>query len=229
MKYLFLLSGKMRSGKNQFADYVKDICAKRNYTTSETLYAKILKDRSVEDFKVLYDIINNKIETATAHLKVFNDNHQSMIPQNVNDEVLGILDGMITHKHNFYEEKTDLSRAMLQIYGTEIMRNRVNDNYWVEKTCDVINADKETDIIIITDARFENEIYVQKYIKDRRVIPIRINRDMDRTDVKHEHISETALDDFCCFEYILDNNGSLDDLRNMASDIIDELPNIAIL
>ena len=45
-------------------------------------------------------------------------------------------------------------------YGTDIMRKRIDDNFWIDKTLSYIDnlKSKGTKYIIITDIRFDNEI-----------------------------------------------------------------------
>lgn len=90
-------------------------------------------------------------------------------------------------------------RELLQKFGTAI-RNEVCDDFWVKvclKNC--------TEDCIISDVRFESEA---KGIRDINGIIIRINRDGAGAG---NHISETALDNYC-FDYIIDNNGTEEDL-----------------
>lgn len=80
---------------------------------------------------------------------------------------------------------------------------------------------------IITDTRFPNEAIA---IKDRNGIVIRVNREsqIDRfkkidTDRFHnysqEHPSETGLDDYK-FDYVIDNNGTIDELIEKVKEIL---------
>jgi hypothetical protein len=69
---------------------------------------------------------------------------------------------------------------------------------------------------IITDCRFLNEAQA---IKDRNGIIIRIQRNQDLDDCKVKHISETALDLYK-FDYIIDNNTSIDDLIIKVKEIL---------
>lgn len=90
-------------------------------------------------------------------------------------------------------------RELLQKFGTAI-RNEVCDDFWVKvclKNC--------TEDCIISDVRFESEA---EGIRDIDGIIIRINRDSAGAG---NHISEIALDNYC-FDYIIDNNGTEEDL-----------------
>ena len=80
---------------------------------------------------------------------------------------------------------------------------------------------------IITDLRFPNEL---KAVKDRGGVSIRVNRDNEQVlkdkgihIPKHlltpEHKSETALDD-AEFDYVIDNNGTIEDLIHIIKEIL---------
>ena len=127
-----------------------------------------------------------------------------------------------TVPENFYEDKTDITRILLQLYGTDIFRRRVDKDYWVKL---MINKIKETnaDVFIITDVRFPNEIYMVQDEKDFDVTTIRIERDMKTDDIKHEHESETALDGIDKFQYVVDNNDSLEQLWNSMITIYEDI------
>lgn len=90
-------------------------------------------------------------------------------------------------------------RELLQKFGTAI-RNEVCDDFWVKvclKNC--------TEDCLISDVRFESEA---EGIKNINGIIVRINRDGAGAG---NHISEIALDNYS-FDYIIDNNGTEEDL-----------------
>ena len=90
-------------------------------------------------------------------------------------------------------------RELLQRFGTGI-RNEVCDDFWV-KVC-LKNCTKDC---LISDVRFKSEV---KGVKEKGGIVIRVNKDDAGAG---NHISETELDDYI-FEYVIDNNGTLEDL-----------------
>ena len=67
---------------------------------------------------------------------------------------------------------------------------------------------------IISDVRFPNEA---KAIKDKGVILIRINRPGNDTG---KHLSEIALDDYKNWNYVIDNNGTIEDLIEKVKQIL---------
>ena len=130
------------------------------------------------------------------------------------------------------------SRLLLQIIGTECIRDKVHPNAWVN----ALFADYKYKIHrsevptraagfidqhvypnwIITDMRFPNEL---EAVKRRGGITIRVNRfeqistniRVHGTGVPHE--SETALDN-AEFDYIIENNSSIEDLIHTVSLIL---------
>lgn len=123
-------------------------------------------------------------------------------------------------------EDCKLEGTSLKVYNTNKIGVRYIDNYlpnW-----------------IITDMRFPNELQA---VKDRGGICIRVNRELPceickftraerrgkicneitcpqgRKDYQGNHLSETALDD-AEFDYVIDNNGSIEDLINKVRDIL---------
>lgn len=71
---------------------------------------------------------------------------------------------------------------------------------------------------IIPDLRFRNEFQA---IKDRGGLTITIDRDYDKTNPKYKHQSETDLDDYRDkFDYIIDNNSSIEMLAKQVKTIL---------
>lgn len=213
MKYLVLLSGKINSGKNQYAKFLKYEFENRGLTVREDLYAKDLKDFCSEDFILLNSVLEQKVEEIKSNIGVY-FNLYNKVSLDVQNMILNSLDNLTFNKNNFYEDKTDITRTLLQIYGTDIARKRFDDNFWIKKLAERINNDKTSDVIIITDVRFPNEINdLYEYIPNWRIVPILIERRLNRNEIINEHMSETALDDFKFWEYIVDNNSTLEDLK----------------
>lgn len=113
-------------------------------------------------------------------------------------------------------------RYLLQNIGTNLFRNLLNENIWVNSlfvdyNCKHVKGGNfEKPKWVITDLRFPNEL---KAIKDRGGITIRVNRDRYfrtgdlRNDLQlKEHESEIALDNYQEFDYVVDNSGTIEDL-----------------
>jgi len=97
-------------------------------------------------------------------------------------------------------------REVLQFVGTDLFREQMYANVWVESIFRYPWEDR--DIVIIADARFPNEVE----FACQHGLLIKIERD---TNLKSDsHKSETALDDYKGYDHIVQNNSSLDDLRD---------------
>lgn len=212
MKKVVIISGKLRSGKDTIAKFMRDYFEEKELTLVHEYFAKRLKEGVIKDFAMLKNVVNEQVDTI---IRKNNLDHSPSIKQ-------ALLDFKWSDE-NYFDEKTPITRALLQIYGTEIFRERVNNNHWVDLVIDAINESDEK-YFVLTDARFENEIYrVFDKCKNAEIITLRMERDMERDKTQAEHPSETGLDDFIGWNYIIDNNGSLEELEAAAKSISDEI------
>jgi hypothetical protein len=104
-------------------------------------------------------------------------------------------------------------RQLLQIFGTEIIREYFGNNFWVLRTL----LDKDN--IIISDLRFINE-YEQ--VKNNNGIVIYI----DRNQIPGYHRSESEVIELFQnnkFDYIINNDGSIENLFNKVSDLASKI------
>jgi len=120
--------------------------------------------------------------------------------------------------------KNSTLREVLQIVGTDLLRDDFNSNIHVAMTM----GNLKNDNIIFTDMRFPNEL---KAIKDRGGITIRVNRPYEIVDntikdgrftaipltdaqmFSETHPSETSLDS-AEFDYTIWNNEGIPELIN---------------
>lgn len=118
-------------------------------------------------------------------------------------------------------------RDFLQILGTEALRDGLHKNTWVnallaDYKAYNVSTDEDGNVTyqmpqwIITDTRFPNELAA---VKEKGGITIKVVRD-NTTDIGAMHSSETALDHVTDWDYVIDNNGSLEDLKQQLSEII---------
>lgn len=105
-------------------------------------------------------------------------------------------------------------REYLQYYGTEAHRDIFGDEIWVEQALDKSVTDGT--ILVVTDMRFPNEI---SGVLDRGGIAVKVRREeADSRPILHA--SEQTLPDEQ-FDYFLDNNGSMADLQENVSKMVD--------
>jgi len=125
-------------------------------------------------------------------------------------------------------------RDLLQKLGTEAMRNGLHENVWVNALFSDYNRewvsigdntasedaflDKIYPNWIITDTRFPNELEAAKALNG---ITIKVIRDSGNT-IGTTHASETALDDYTEWDYIVNNNGSFEELKTQVFSILEK-------
>ena len=111
-------------------------------------------------------------------------------------------------------------RLLLQLLGTECGRNIIHPNIWVNALFAdypkrILKLQNATTIInnevnwIITDVRFPNEADA---ILERDGILIRLTRTTEVSEEVANHPSETALDNYKKFTFIIDNKGTEEEL-----------------
>jgi len=129
-----------------------------------------------------------------------------------------IINSGLCKREELYENKTDFSRLMMQKIGTEIIRQQVSKDFWVEKMRDrICNAFTHYQIkgkdflIVIDDIRFLNEAKLVQQFQGKIV---KIHRDKDDSQLNSfsTHLSETELD-LINPDYTIINNKSLEDLK----------------
>ena len=219
MKKVILISGKKRTGKDELGRILEDILSKQGLGVVVDAYAKDLKRWAAEDFSDFANILNTKIDLIMASIVGLFSNHLPYPERGVTllDHVKTELNQLKIKNYNWDDRKTDLTRSLIQTYGTEIVRNRIEDEYWINRLVHRVNC-IDTDVYIITDARFINELDAE--FKDAEVYTVRVERGVRSND---SHSSETSLDTYGGFNYIVDNNGTLADLTEAANNIINDI------
>ena len=117
-------------------------------------------------------------------------------------------------------------RSLLQRLGTDIIRKDIDPNFFVKRLCDDIKVYSYFfDVITVSDVRFPNERDgPSAMVKD--IIKIKIIRDnfvSNLTDVEKKHITETALDNYNDYDFVIHNDGTISDLRKKVEKIVEEL------
>lgn len=122
------------------------------------------------------------------------------------------------------EDKTK-PRDFMQLLGTDIIRKKINNNFFIDRLCeDILIYSYFADAIIITGARFPDEINIpRKTFKNVHVIEVTRNKENDLTEKEKKHVTETSLDNFKDYDYIIENNGSLEELKTKTNKIMEEL------
>lgn len=220
----------------KYADKLKDIICPLTGCTREQLEDEKFKNTELGEEWWVY-----KIYTLTYNItRIFNnksDAHTYCKRYNISKYTI------IKFKPTY--------RYLLQNIGTDLFRNQLHPNIWVNATMsdykdgstihigggkcisesefrkdkfilanlkftvdELLEANRVQSKWIITDVRFPNEV---KAIEDRDGFVIRVNRALKHPSLDvnmqmvNEHESETALDNHK-FEYIIDNNSTIEEL-----------------
>ncbi len=77
------------------------------------------------------------------------------------------------------------------------------------------------DVIIVSDARFKDEI---ESIKTNNTFVIKIEgKENKLTEEERKHITETALDNYNKYDYIIENKSSKQKLKEQLEKIMEEI------
>ena len=113
-------------------------------------------------------------------------------------------------------------RELLQQLGIELIKNKIDDKLFIRR----IKEDIEVfsyfyDIIIVNDARLLDEIEsLKSSYSDSIVIKVKNKNENNLTTSQKNHITETDLDNYKYFDYIIENNGSKEDLKKQVEEIL---------
>ena len=118
--------------------------------------------------------------------------------------------------------KVDMSIIGL---GKEI-RKYIDEDFFINRIIDDIKVySYYFDVITISDARFPKELdSIKNNFKDVYKINIkRPNFENNLNDIQRKHVTEVALDNYNDYDYILVNDGSINDLNDKIKQIIDKV------
>ena len=121
------------------------------------------------------------------------------------------------------EEETK-PRDLLIHLGTDIIRNKIDPNFHINRLIqDIEVLSYFYDTFIVSDVRFPVEIEKVKE-KYNDVLTIKIEREStELTESQKANITETALDSFNDYDIVIDNNGTLEELQEKATSIIQKV------
>ena len=213
------INGKIGSGKDLVGKIIQYLIWK-NKTNSSKPFSEVERELSGWEIKKFADKLKDIVCILTGCTR------EQLEDQDFKETPLG--KEWNWGNHNFFGPKIT-PRQLLQYIGTNLFRNQLHPNVWINALMSECKYRYEDDGIeikerfesisnwIITDVRFPNEV---KAIKDKSGIIIRVNRitnnsliDNDTHAItNYQHTSETALDNYEGFDYIIENDGSIEDL-----------------
>lgn len=150
------------------------------------------------------------------------DTAADVILKKYQGKTFAFADDVKTIAYNYfgwYGEKDELGRKLLQDIGTT--GRNYNEDMWVDHVIYWIqwwaSGTADHQLAVVTDARYPNEIQrIKREFPD--VVTIRITRDSVE---KLEHPSETALDQWTDWDYVVENNGTKEEFQMKILEIME--------
>lgn len=113
-------------------------------------------------------------------------------------------------------------RAFLQELGTDLIRHQIDEKFFIHRMIQDLSVYQHFfDCVTISDVRFIDEIEdIRACFQD--VVVIGIHRDIDNgmSDKEKMHATETGLDGYDHYDYVISNTGTLEDLKNKVAEIV---------
>lgn len=111
-------------------------------------------------------------------------------------------------------------RTFLQEIGDYVKKS--DNKFLINRLLQDIEVYKNYfDVIIISDARFVEEItWIKEKYENVSVINI-IGKENSLNDMEKNHITETALDNYNLYDFKIENKGSIEELEQKVKNIIE--------
>lgn len=117
-------------------------------------------------------------------------------------------------------------RELLQKLGTEVIRQNIDPLFFVDAIIkDIKVYSYFFDVIVVSDIRTPEEIdYPKNNFKNAFSINVRrINFENGLSEEQKQHYTEIALDNYDKFDYIIMNDGSVEELNEKVNKILEEI------
>ena len=231
MTNVIILSGKLHTGKDTFADKLKLKLESRGDSVYKVAYADSTKSDVVRIIKLILhgknvEEVMNVMSIGFVYgyqmTQIFNYINQDLSEnEELKSEFYSLNNNDLQPKLKLFKHY----RLIMQTYGTEIRRS-LDSKYWINKVLDKIHRISDYNIrknvdVIVPDGRFKNEIKLGEDLNSLRyrvltvrleapndVIKDRIKNDPnDQEEISKEtfsHSSETELDEFKDFDFFVD-------------------------
>jgi hypothetical protein len=123
------------------------------------------------------------------------------------------------------EEETK-PRSLLQQLGTDVIRDHIDNYFFINRIVgDIKVYSYYCDLITISDARLPEEVDTIANTFDN-VYKIKIERpgfENNLTATEKKHRTEIGLDNYTNYDFVIQNDGTIEDLNNKIKDLLDKL------
>jgi len=199
MARFITLAGKKQVGKDTSAKMLSDVLSE---THSGNIFIVHFADALKKACNVIFGISLEDMETEEGKQKL---THVRWPHLNDNP---GFTDNWMPDSNGAFMTV----REVLQFVGTELFRNQMDPDVWLNSV--FMQPWQESDVVIIADARFPNEAALGR----KHGVLINVSRDTGLGG--DSHVSESALDEFDDYHYRVDNNSSFKELEMHLSAIL---------
>lgn len=214
------IKGTKQSGKDTVANiisYIKTVgVTKATFHDWEIRYKNInirylsnvihFADKLKEDLSKAFNIDINIFYTKEGKESYYLFDKKEIVNDIPNDYIMFSPDIIWNNLAEFLYHNTKVAvqiRTLMQYFGTNIIRNTVYKDFYVNQTINnAINIQCKNDYCIIADVRFDNEEEAINKLRNSKII--RIDRD---TNIEDDHESEQIKKNDT--NYVIDNNGNL--------------------
>jgi hypothetical protein len=121
-----------------------------------------------------------------------------------------------TYGDDIAKEKFKEVRRLQQVFGTEVVRDNLGQDFWIDLAFKKIEEQK-LEKVVITDIRFPNET-----LAINREMGLLIKIKSNRLQHNDKHASEQDLPDYH-FDRIVENNRSLEEYEETIKSVCKEL------
>lgn len=190
------LAGEKRSGKSTLANMLK-----RKYRFKVMAFAEPLKVALSETFNIPLDDFETDVKEEKFEPKMITEADLANFLDYISDNYLQIDAGLASGvSHQFKGIQYSSIRELMQIMGTEVVRDNVSESYWIDYALKRVKS-SQTDIVF-SDARFPNE---RALIKQLHGYTVKIKRPIQSTET---HRSETLMGDDNEYDMVILNDDS---------------------
>ena len=121
----------------------------------------------------------------------------------------------LTRMGKYNESEKSRYRSLLQEFGIDFLSKHIDSHFLIRRVLEDIEVFSYFyDVIIITDARLIDEVEIpKKHFQNVTTIRITNHTKNDLTEMEQKHITEVDLDLYEKFDYVIENNGSLEELQ----------------
>ncbi|MBP3461010.1 MAG: hypothetical protein J6K21_01175 [Bacilli bacterium] len=157
---------------------------------------------------------------------IIKEYYESKNMKTINDSYAYYIKDYARRISNWDGSEETKPRELLQQLGTNLIREKIDKLFFINRMIEDLKVFSYFyDIITISDGRFEEELDIIKNKFDN-VILIKVDRpnfDNGLTEEQKKHPTETSLDNYKKFDYIIENDSTIEKLKEKVEQVLKEV------